>query len=350
MASPAAGSPGVASPGTAAPGVATPAASPGAASAGAAPPAAMAPGAAGAEADPRTEPIARRPGPPPPPAPAPPPRPDAGSPPWPDAGSPPWFGTGAPDPAAGRTERARPASGPPEGERSGTGGGVPAAVHRDREDEGTGPPAYGGGPEAGAAAYGGGGPEAGSPAYGGGGAGAGTVAVPREGGDRRRARWGRRWLLAAAAVVLPVGAYFGTMQLLSEEEPQVVAAPTTTVAPTRPPAPMCPGRVTRPEVGDPTRTPPLAAIRAHMGWSDQFLIDEIRTWRSSGGNRRWYVKARQEGNQSRRGRWLVEQTGDNQPVVLATAPFGTRGYAAKDWEVADGQKAPTRVAGCLTGT
>jgi serine/threonine protein kinase len=176
----------------------------------------------------------------------------------------------------------------------------------------------------------------------------GTAAVHREGRDRRR---GRRWLLAAAAVVLPVGAYLGTMQLLSEDEPRVVAAPGPTVTATRPAdPPACPSRVTRPEVGDPNRTPPLAAIRAHMGWSDQFLVDEIRTWRSSGGQRRWYVKARQQGDQSRRGRWLVERAGDGQPVVLATAPFGTRGYAAKDWEVADGQKAPTGVADCLSGT
>jgi serine/threonine protein kinase len=175
--------------------------------------------------------------------------------------------------------------------------------------------------------------------------------VHREGGDRRPGRRGRRWLLAAAAVVLPVGAYLGTLQLLSEDEPRVVAAPGPTVTTTRAPdPPTCPSRVTRPEVGDPNRTPPLAAIRAHMGWSDQFLVDEIRTWRSSGGQRRWYVKARQQGDQSRRGRWLVERAGDGQPVVLATAPFGTRGYAAKDWEVADGQQAPTRVAGCLTGT
>jgi hypothetical protein len=175
------------------------------------------------------------------------------------------------------------------------------------------------------------------------------VAVPREGGGRRRGRWGRRWLVAAAAVALLVGAYLGTMQLLSDEQPQLRAAPVTTVAATRPEAPKCPSQVTRPGVGDPNRRPPLAAIRAHMGWDEQFLIDEIRTWRS-GGQRRWYVKARQQETQSRRGRWLVEQTGEGQPVVLARASFGTRGYAAKDWEVADGQKAPTRVAGCLTGT
>jgi hypothetical protein len=32
------------------------------------------------------------------------------------------------------------------------------------------------------------------------------------------------------------------------------------------------------------------------------------------------------------------------------AGYGTRGYKASDWEVADGQEAPTGIAGCLTGT
>jgi hypothetical protein len=160
-------------------------------------------------------------------------------------------------------------------------------------------------------------------------------------------------LVVAAAIVLPVGAYFGAAQLLAQNEPRVAAAPRTTVAAGRPPTtnpPKCPSRYTRPEVGDPNRRAPLAAIRAHMGWSQQFYIDEIRTWRTSGGERRWYVKARQEHDQSLRGRWLVEQTGDDPPVVMASAPFSTRGYVAKDWKVADGQTAPTDVAGCLTNT
>jgi hypothetical protein len=159
-------------------------------------------------------------------------------------------------------------------------------------------------------------------------------------------------LVVAAAIVLPVGAYFGAAQLLTKDEPRVEAS-ATTVAPTSPPTtnpPKCPSRYTRPGVGDANRQPPLAAIRAHMGWSQRFFIDEIRTWRTSGGQRRWYVKARQEHNQSLRGRWLVEQTGDDPPVVLASAPFNTRGYAAKDWKVADGREAPTDVAGCLTKT
>jgi hypothetical protein len=155
-----------------------------------------------------------------------------------------------------------------------------------------------------------------------------------------------------AAILLPVAAYLATMQFLTEDQPRVVAAPETTVAATtRPPAgSRCPGGFTRPEVGTATRTAPLAAIRAHMGWSEQFYVDEMRTWRGSDGQRLWYVKAHQQDNPSRRGRWLVGQQEDGQRLVLASAAFGTKGYAARDWEVAEGREAPTGVAGCLAGT
>jgi serine/threonine protein kinase len=204
----------------------------------------------------------------------------------------------APAPSVNRPPSPRPASRPPEGERRGPGGDAPAAVHRG------------------------------------------------DGGGRR----GRWWLLAVAAIVLPA-AYFGATELLSQEQPPVAGPPATTVAATRPPAEAtCPGGFTRPAVGTPTRTAPLDAIRAHMGWSDPFLVDEMRVWRASNGERRWYVKAHQEGDRSRQGRWLVGQEPEAQPRVLATAEFDTEGYKASDWDVADGQKAPTGVAGCLAGT
>jgi tRNA A-37 threonylcarbamoyl transferase component Bud32 len=226
-------------------------------------------------------------------APAPPPT-------WPDPG--PGHGPAPPPqpPPAGRPDRARPASGPPEGEPSGPGGGVPTAVHRG---DGARPP-------------------------------------------------GRRWLLGVAAIVLPVAAYFATTQFLTKDRPRVVAAPETTVAATtRPPArSRCPGGFTRPEVGTAARTAPLAAIRAQMGWSEQFYVDEMRTWRGSDGQRLWYVKAHQQGNPSRRGRWLVGQQEDGQRLVLASAEFDTKGYAERDWEVTEGREAPSGVAGCLAGT
>jgi serine/threonine protein kinase len=204
-----------------------------------------------------------------------------------------------PAPSAGRPPSPRPASRPPQGEGSGPRGHVPAVVHR--------------------------------------GAGGG-----------RRSRW---WLLAVAAIVLPAAAYVGTTQLLSEEQPPVAGPPATTVAAERPPGEAeCPGGFTRPAVGTPTRTAPLDAIRTHMGWSDQFVVDEMRVWRASNGERRWYVKAHQEGDRSRQGRWLVGQEPEAQPRVLATAEFDTEGYKASDWDVADGQKAPTGLAGCLAGT
>jgi hypothetical protein len=155
-----------------------------------------------------------------------------------------------------------------------------------------------------------------------------------------------------AAIVLPVAAYVGAVQLLSEDPP-VGTTPGPTVVETSPPTTArarCPGGFTRPEPETPTRRAPLGAIRAHMGWTDLFVIAEMRTWRESDGLRRWYVKARQRGDASRRGRWLVGQQEDGQRLVLASAPFGTKGFAVADWEVVDGQKLPSGTAGCLAGT
>ena len=84
-------------------------------------------------------------------------------------------------------------------------------------------------------------------------------------------RGGRRWLRVVAAVVLPVVAYVAAAQLLAgERRPEV---DTTNVAggppaTSRPPSTAgsgCPGGWTRPAVGTPARSAPLAAIRADMG-------------------------------------------------------------------------------------
>jgi hypothetical protein len=165
-------------------------------------------------------------------------------------------------------------------------------------------------------------------------------------------------LTVLAAVVLPVAAYLGAVELFNgARDPEVGAATraevagggvTTTRA--RAGGRRCPGGFSRPEVGTPTRTAPLAAIRAYMGWSDRFVVEEMRTWRGPDGLRRWYVKAHQESDPSRRGRWLVGEQKDGQRLVLASAAFTTRGYMARDWRVAAGQDAPTGVAGCLAGT
>jgi hypothetical protein len=159
-------------------------------------------------------------------------------------------------------------------------------------------------------------------------------------------------VLVVAAIVLPVAAYFGAKELRSDEQPGVEPAPGTTVAAATgsPAEGNCPGGFTRPTPDTPTRSAPLDAIRAHMGWTDPFLVDEMRTWRASNGERRWYVKAHQQNDRSRQGRWLVGQEPEAQPRVLASAAFGTEGYKASDWDVADGQTAPTGVAGCLAGT
>jgi serine/threonine-protein kinase len=169
--------------------------------------------------------------------------------------------------------------------------------------------------------------------------------------DRAPARGRRgRWLLTAvAAVVLPVGAYLAAVNLVgSTGDPGVVAGPTTLRQPEPEPA-TC--RWDRPEVGTEARSAPLAAIRAHMGWTDRFVVDEMRSWTGSDGNWRWYVKAHQEHDSSRRGRWLVRQQDDGQRLVLATAPFTTKGYAPADWHPTPGQHPNlTAVAPCLAGT
>jgi len=164
--------------------------------------------------------------------------------------------------------------------------------------------------------------------------------VPAKG---RRGRW---WLTLAAAVVLPVGAYLAAVDLVGgPRNPQVDAA--TTTLPQKPAT--C--RWNRPKVGTPARSAPLAAIRAHMGWTDRFVVDEMRSWTSSDGNWHWYVKAHQERNPSRRGRWLVGQQEDGQRLVLATAEFTTKGYATRDWHPAPGQGADlTGLAACLAGS
>ena len=206
---------------------------------------------------------------------------------------------------------ARPAPGPPVREGSRPGGGVPGAVHR------VGP----GGPRI-------------------------------HDGRRRR---GRVRLTVLAAVVLPVIAYVAALQVLGgDEEPQPTptTVPTTVANTARPPATAAATcRWSRPEVGTQARSAPLAAIRAHMGWSDRFVVDEMRAWTASDGNWRWYVKAHQEQDRSRRGRWLVGQQEDGQRLVLASAGFTTKGYAARDWRLADGQQDQlAALAGCLAGT
>src|SRR5829696_4275575 len=165
-------------------------------------------------------------------------------------------------------------------------------------------------------------------------------------GRGRRGRW---WLALAAAVVLPVGAYLAAVDLAGRpRDPQVAAAPTT-LPRTAPKQATC--RWNRPKVGTPARSAPLAAIRSHMGWTDRFVVDEMRSWTSSDGSWHWYVKAHQERDPSRRGRWLVRQQKDGQRLVLATADFTTKGSATSDWQPARGRRPDlTGLAPCLTGT
>jgi serine/threonine protein kinase len=165
-------------------------------------------------------------------------------------------------------------------------------------------------------------------------------------GKSRRRRW---WLTLAAAVVLPVGAYLAAADLVGgPRDPQGAATP---MPPPQTASKQATCRWTRPKVGTPARSAPLAAIRAHMGWTDRFVVDEMRSWTSSDGNWHWYVKAHQERNPSRRGRWLVRQQQDGQRLVLATAEFTTTGYATSDWHSTPGHRTDlTGLAPCLAGT
>ena len=259
----------------------------------------------------------------------------------------------------GRPASSRSASGPPVGERNRPDEDVPGPVHRGPAGGGVAEPLYRGppggddsGPLHGGRPGGdvpgstrGGQPGGDVPGSARGGRPGGGGAVMHKGGRRR----GRVWLIPLAAVVLSVAAYVAAEQVLGGDEEPQVAAEATTVRPPAPAAATC--RWTRPEVGTAARSAPLAAIRAHMGWSDRFVVDEMRSWTASDGNWRWYVKAHQERNPSRRGRWLVRQQTDGQRLVLATARFTTKGYAARDWRPADGQQDQlTGVAGCLAGT
>jgi serine/threonine protein kinase len=248
---------------------------------------------------------------------------------------------------AGRPVKPRSVPGPPVGEPTGPGGGTPPGVHRGggappvvHRGGGTPPIVDGGTP---AVVHGGGGdrPAGGPPA-------------------RRRGRRGRRWVTGLAAVVLPVAAYLAAVELLgaargpevgaSPDQAGVAASPTTAGRPA-PARPSCPGGWTRPAVGTPERTAPLGAIRAQMGWTDRFVVEELRHFRGPGGLQRWYVKAHQETSPSRRGRWLVQEDQDGQRRVLAMAAFATRGYEARDWRVPEGRgELPGGVAGCLAGT
>jgi hypothetical protein len=246
---------------------------------------------------------------------------------------------------AGMAVEARSVPGPPVAERSGPGESEPAAVHRGGGGPGKGEPA--------AAHRGGSGP--------GDHRGGGRSAVVYR-GDRR----GRRWLVALAVVVLPIVAYVAAVQVFGGAgEPRVGAAPgqagvaggpatTANPAATRPTATTgaagCPGGWTRPAVGTASRTAPLNAIRAHEGWTGRFLVEEMRQFTGEDGLDRWYVKARQETDPSLRGRWLVQEDRGGGRRVVASAPFDSTGYRARDWRAQGQGGLPAGLAGCLANS
>ena len=110
----------------------------------------------------------------------------------------------------------------------------------------------------------------------------GGPAAAHRGGDpatvHKGGRGSRRWLMVLAVVVMPVVAYVAAVQLLAGgRQPEVdttdiVGGPPSTSRPPSTAGSACPGGWTRPAVGTAARSAPLAAIRAHMGWTDRFVV------------------------------------------------------------------------------
>jgi hypothetical protein len=183
---------------------------------------------------------------------------------------------------------------------------------------------------------------------------AATVARRRRGPGRSgrpgpRRAGGRRLLGLLALLLVPVGAYLAAVQLMARTGTQT--PPGTQVAPavTRG-ATAC--AWTEPAVGTPDRVAPLDAMRARLGVSGQFAGVDMRMFTGPAGLKRWYVKAYQQDDRSKRGRWLVDEQVDGAPRVVAEAGYDTSGYRRADWRaVGGGVRGPAALlAGCLAGT
>jgi hypothetical protein len=160
---------------------------------------------------------------------------------------------------------------------------------------------------------------------------------------------GRRWLTILGLLLLPAAAYLAAVQLMartgSQSPPPTQVAPATTGRAT-----AC--AWTEPAVGTPDRVAPLDAMRARLGVSGQFAGVDMRLFTGPGGLKRWYVKAYQQDDRSRRGRFLVDEQADGVPQVVAEADYDTRGYRRADWRaVGGGVRGPVALlASCLAGT
>jgi hypothetical protein len=170
---------------------------------------------------------------------------------------------------------------------------------------------------------------------------------PARPGTRRSG--GRRWLTVLGLLLLPAAAYLAAVQLMTrtgtQPPPPTQAAPAVTRGAT-----TC--AWTEPAVGTPDRVAPLDAMRARLGVGGQFAGVDMRMFTGPAGLKRWYVKAYQQDDRSRRGRWLVDEQVDGAPRVVAEADYDTRGYRRADWRgVGGGVRGPAAaLAACLAGT
>jgi hypothetical protein len=107
-----------------------------------------------------------------------------------------------------------------------------------------------------------------------------------------------------------------------------------------------------PAAGTSDRKAPLDAMRARLGVGGQFAGVEMRLFTGPGGLKRWYVKAYQQDDSSKRGRWLVDEQADGPAQVVAEADYDTSGYRRADWRpVGAGVRDPAALLpGCLAGT
>jgi Protein kinase domain len=171
---------------------------------------------------------------------------------------------------------------------------------------------------------------------------------PPPGRPGTRRSGGRRWLTVLGLLLLPPAAYLAAVQLMARTGTQ--PPPPTQVPPavTRG-ATAC--AWTEPAAGTPDRVAPLDAMRARLGVSGQFAGVDMRLFTGPAGLKRWYVKAYQQDDRSKRGRWLVDEQVDGAPQVVAEADYDTRGYRRADWRgVGGGVRGPAALAACLAGT
>jgi Protein kinase domain len=178
-------------------------------------------------------------------------------------------------------------------------------------------------------------------------------------GARRGRGWW--WVGVLALPLVGVAAYLATAELMERtgrrSPPTTLTATATTGgAATSGGTATSGGRAacewTEPAPGEPDRRDPLNAMRDKLGVSGQFTGVEMRMFSGPDGRKRWYVKARQQGDPTVRGRWLVDQQPAGPPQVVAEADYDTRGYRQADWRpVGGGVRDPAAtLADCLDGT